>query len=666
MQQISPSEALSSDIGSREELIYLLSRAAELEHNLACIYLFTAFSLKATVNEGDLTDDEATMVRGWKRRLASVAIEEMLHMAQVANLLTAVGGAPHFRRANFPLAADAYPFGLPLSLEPFSVEVIERFVCYEMPEDGVLSPEQIDTMSQIRARRVMLQKSPMASLIETPMQHGCEPFDIDFMSIGEFYHQIERGFDLLPEEELFIGPAETQAKSRTLHFGDELIPVVDVRSAHAAIDMIIEQGEAPTKEHPDAHYAVFDTIRREYEAACEKAQDEERIFEPVRPVASNPMTRFYDDTTGGVVIADGTSHQAADLFNVAYDTMLLMLLRFFSHTDESEEELAKLANATIYIMKSVLRPLGEALTKMPMGVCLPGKTAGPGFGYNRDVHLLPHKPSAWIFIGERLAELASVATGLIGQAGLPTEVTEAAAALQSLAIEFASPSGKRSAEALTGTFAAQEVPVAPGVTPEPNGPYLVQRVDRLVNSRGEAFSARAEMALCRCGGSGRKPFCDGTHARIGFSSAKLPGCVEDRRDAYQIENFTLLDNRGICQHAGFCTDELASVFKLHQEPWIDPNGAPVDRIRTQVDRCPSGALSYAVNGVERPDMVREPCITVSKDGPYRITGRIPLNETGWMQGASREHYALCRCGGSKNKPFCDGTHWSNGFNDEVT
>src|SRR5437868_14224968 len=83
-------------VTTREELIYLLSRAAELEHGLACIYLFAAYSLKNDVSEGGMTEERAKMVRDWRRFLSSVAVEEMGHLAQVANLLTAIGGGPHF------------------------------------------------------------------------------------------------------------------------------------------------------------------------------------------------------------------------------------------------------------------------------------------------------------------------------------------------------------------------------------------------------------------------------------------------------------------------------------------------------------------------------------------------------------------------------------------
>ena len=110
---------------------------------------------------------------------------------------------------------------------------------------------------------------------------------------------------------------------------------------------------------------------------------------------------------------------------------------------------------------------------------------------------------------------------------------------------------------------------------------------------------------------------------------------------------------------------MAAVFRLGQEPWIDPNGAEAAAIIDIVRRCPSGAFSYSIGGIEQCDREREPTITISKNGPYRITGGIaPLNAS-WSKGASQEHYALCRCGGSKNKPFCDGSHWYNGFKDDT-
>jgi len=512
-------------VTTREELIYLLTRAAELEHGLACIYLFATYSLKNDVSEGGMTVEQAEMVRGWRRFLARVAVEEMGHLAQVSNLLTAIGGAPHFRRTNFPLPPSAYPFGIRLSLEPFSQETIERFVCYEMPEAGILSAEQQALFDPIKARVLASQEAPQARLEEEDDDHedSYEPFEVDFKTVGEFYHKIETGFTHIPEEDLFIGPPEAQANARFVDLSGDLVAIVNRASACAAIERIIEQGEAPTSDHPDAHFWIFDSVRKQYAEALAQAEQTGIPFEPVRPVVANPMTHFYDDTSGGIVIHDPLTHEVADLFNVAYDTMLLMLLRFFAHTEETEAELEHLSRATLRLMTTVIRPLGEVLTKLPVDpATLPGRTAGPGFGYNRDVHLLPHKPSAWVFFGERLWHLAVAATKLRLHPTMPTEIQEATAALQDLACQFAPSDGPRGVAAKVVALKALERGLGCSIQASLNGPYLVTNAAHLQNSRGEQIPARPQMALCRCGGSAIKPFCDGTHARIGFSGKKEP------------------------------------------------------------------------------------------------------------------------------------------------
>ncbi|MCZ6751793.1 MAG: CDGSH iron-sulfur domain-containing protein [Acidobacteria bacterium] len=207
-------------------------------------------------------------------------------------------------------------------------------------------------------------------------------------------------------------------------------------------------------------------------------------------------------------------------------------------------------------------------------------------------------------------------------------------------------------------------PPKPTITPAENGPYVVKGLENLRNSRGGKLPTEEVFALCRCGGSANKPYCDGAHSKIGFSDAQLEGRVEDKRESFAVAEVTVHDNRGICSHAGVCTDGLPKVFRLGKEPWIDPNGASAGQIIATVKKCPSGALSYSIGGVEQRDQDREPTITVAKDGPYVVTGRPNFAGVGWAEGASQEHYTLCRCGASKNKPFCDGTHWSIKFSDE--
>jgi CDGSH-type Zn-finger protein len=204
----------------------------------------------------------------------------------------------------------------------------------------------------------------------------------------------------------------------------------------------------------------------------------------------------------------------------------------------------------------------------------------------------------------------------------------------------------------------------PTIECKPDGPYLVKNLDHLRDANGVPIEAKPVMALCRCGGSANKPFCDGTHNKNGFSGARLADPGADRLDDYAAARITIHDNRSICAHAGRCTDGLAAVFKYKSEPWIDPAGAAVDQIIEAIHACPSGALSYTLEGVAGADRQRTPSITVSKDGPYEVVGAPQLLGQPWAQGAAAERFTLCRCGASKNKPFCDGTHWSIGFKDE--
>ena len=204
----------------------------------------------------------------------------------------------------------------------------------------------------------------------------------------------------------------------------------------------------------------------------------------------------------------------------------------------------------------------------------------------------------------------------------------------------------------------------PSIECRTDGPYLVRDVATFENSRGEPIECKPVMALCRCGGSATKPFCDGTHKKNGFSGIKEAQAAT-KRDVYRGNKITIYDNRAICAHSARCSDNLAAVFKYGVEPWIDPDGAGIEAIIDTVRKCPSGALSYAIDGIEAQPAERAPGITVTKDGPYAVVGNVPLAGQATDGLSAGECYALCRCGASKNKPFCDGSHWNVGFKDDA-
>lgn len=208
----------------------------------------------------------------------------------------------------------------------------------------------------------------------------------------------------------------------------------------------------------------------------------------------------------------------------------------------------------------------------------------------------------------------------------------------------------------------------PKIVPVPNGPlYLIndatpQIVANIESADGEPIKAVAKVALCRCGGSKNKPLCDGSHVALKFSSQNggndATPSPPDKRKNYVGKEITIHDNRRTCSHSAECIRNLESVFQLGQRPWINADGDEVSRIIEAIRKCPSGALSYSAGGIEhRDDKDARPKVIVSKNGPYHVTGGIELAGTeNWAEGASKEHYALCRCGASGNKPFCDGMH----------
>ena len=304
------------------------------------------------------------------------------------------------------------------------------------------------------------------------------------------------------------------------------------------------------------------------------------------------------------------------------------------------------------LVNSVLRPLAEA----PPAPTTPSASDVPSDAV----------ASLW--------DVALLATRLRTQFGpsAPPGLLEATAALQDLACHEGPESERANRLA---ALADQMGALPPGIVTAKNGPYLVTNAAAVRTPLGEPLTLPPQLALCRCGASAMKPFCDGTHATSGFTDDKDPKRVPDQRDTYPGEQVTIFDNRGICQHSGLCSDRLPTAFRTSQEPFVAPSGGRMDELVRAVRDCPSGALSLGFDTVEARDLtdwhgVREQAIEITQDGPYRVTGGLPLTDAAGADvpraaGSSREHYALCRCGHSQNKPFCSGMHWYVEFRDPV-
>jgi CDGSH-type Zn-finger protein/truncated hemoglobin YjbI len=321
--------------------------------------------------------------------------------------------------------------------------------------------------------------------------------------------------------------------------------------------------------------------------------------------------------------------------------------------------------AAARLVDSVLRPLASTLPAL-------GESPQPASPSTPQ----PQEPLTSTESHSSLWDLAVTATTLRARigTGAPPGLLEAVAALQDLAIQETQPGDRPARIADLGQL-QRELP--PAIMTARNGPYLVTNVTTVRTPLGGETPVPPTLALCRCGASAIKPFCDGAHATSGFTDDKDPNRVPDQRDTYPGVQVTIFDNRGICQHSGLCTDRAPTAFRTSTEPFVAPSGARLDELVRAVRDCPSGALSLAFDSTDGSvedraltdwHATRERAIEVTQDGPYRVTGGIDLTDADGgdvprAEGSSREHYALCRCGHSQNKPFCSGMHWYVDFRD---
>jgi CDGSH-type Zn-finger protein len=197
-----------------------------------------------------------------------------------------------------------------------------------------------------------------------------------------------------------------------------------------------------------------------------------------------------------------------------------------------------------------------------------------------------------------------------------------------------------------------------------DGPLILKGITCLTNSKGEEVETEKVTALCRCGHSSNKPYCDGNHKKVGFSGKREIDKPVNKEREYAGENIVVYDNRIICSHEGECVRNLPKVFRLGERPWIAPDNATMEEVISVVHKCPSGALSYSVDGKHHRDFSHETKINIAYNGPYNVTGDIQINVEESLSPPSKEHYSLCCCGASKNKPYCDGSHGEAGFKDE--
>jgi CDGSH-type Zn-finger protein/uncharacterized Fe-S cluster protein YjdI len=558
---------------SREQLIHALYEAAELEHNLMCTYLYAAFSLKSA-DEG-LSAGEADAVSRWRRSIIDVAIEEMGHLSAVWNITAALGGQPRFGRGNFPLDPGYLPAGITVKLAPFNEDVLQHFIFLERPE-GSDEPEGKGFEPERIFKRVGVGKhlTPMA---------------IDYETVGVFYHGLGtllRDFSAKHgESAAFSGDPALQLSPSEIDLGGAK-PVLCLKTALLAFDAIVAQGEGASADSENSHFQRFAQIRDEYR----KLKAANPKFEPAWPAAVNPVLRRPPSPEGKVWLENADAVATVDLANASYQLML-RLIGYSYAIARPHPEKGLAVDLAISLMRAVTF-LGERAARLKAGPSNPDCNAGMSFTALRDAAPFAQGVAARRFFTERLAEFAAAAQ-VMAQDG--DQRSQAAAKLLGDLAEK------------TPAMFASAVETAPKPLPVPKAAWP-----------GTEEATRE----------------NGIETVIG---EKITIDFEGRK----------------CIHARFCVTGAPRVFLANVEgPWIHPNAMDEEKLVAIAEACPSGAIKYRRSD-GRPDEAPPPVnlCAIREGGPYAVRGDIVLD--GKRQGF---RMTLCRCGASKNKPFCDGSH----------
>lgn len=463
--------------------------------------------------------------------------------------------------------------------------------------------------------------------LERPEGDDAPPNDEFYETIGQFYRGIELGLIELcqrhGESAVFCGDPAHQIRPTTVAYqgSGRIVPVEDLNSALAALEEIVDQGEGLD------HGSVWDGDRNMFH----HKRDEVGHYFRLEQILAGRFYRRGDTPQSG---PSGESFEVD--WEAAHDMLPNPSLQ--SHPEGSEIESRMRAHALAYTES--LRLLHRAFNGEPEQLAAAVGT---------------------MFENRRLAvELMQLPSG-------------DGASMAGPAFEYI-PERVGLREAATGTR----------ITIRPNGPYSVQGEVPLVRKTPVYTELRESLAwqtgptlytdesylLCRCGQSEHKPFCDGSHASKGFDGTETadPAPTETRQDILQGTRIRVKNDGRLCVHAAFCLNQFTNVTGML------PDSADV-RTRTQlvgmIEHCPSGALSYELpvdeSEPDGPYQEVEPAlpkaIGVIQDGPLWVTGGMEIERADGQPVERRNRVTLCRCGQSKNKPYCDGSHAEVGFSD---
>lgn len=650
---------------SREQLLYWLHEAAEIEHQLMCCYLYAAFSLKRL--DPRWSPAQAAAVQGWRRDIMSVVYEEMSHLTLVGNVVQALGAVPNFGRPPFPVDAGPYPAGFIIRLAPFSAATIEHFKFLERPSDEALADAR-----EFSSNRQYRRNAPAERL---------SPGARDYDTVGELYAVLASSLEAFAavhgESNLFRGNPALQVDERMAPLSG-VIAVTDLRSALQAIETIVTQGEGAGSEHAHSHFSRFTRIGEQLAALC--AADPG--FEPAWPAATNPvMNTPIHSAHERVHVNEPRIARWLDIGNAMYTTSLRCLLQGFGALDRKTKSTWL---AVSFALMRALGPVGEGLAARPATSEGELPHAGLSFTPLRTLARLPDEGAAG-FVAERLGQLRQRALDLPltlvpgESAATWQQVIDLLAAQEAALSALADPAAADAGAARPVPVAAPSAPATP--TPTQAQPPASARVEvahgkavtilfegrRCIHSRHCVLDAPG-VFKANTPGEWIHPDAIGAEALVAVAHSCPSGAIHyERHDggpaeaAPEVNQLRIRENGPYAIHAALSiggTDDgfratLCRCGQSQRKPWCD--GSHVGAAFKASGEPPSGSVD-ALASRNGPLAV-----TPLKNGPLQVDGNLEICAGTGRTVARVTEAKLCRCGQSRNKPFCDLSHLAAGF-----
>ena len=653
-------------VPTREQLLYWLHEASEIEHHLMCCYLYAAFSLKRV--EPAWTGEQREAVQRWRGAIMSVVFEEMSHLCLVGNLASAIGGTLTATRPPFPVDAGPYPAGFVIRLQPFSAETIEHFKFLERPQHARSLTDAEAFAPQGDYRRVV----PEGRLSPGPR---------DYATVGELYEVLSSSLAAcaaaLGEPALFTGEPARQVDASLAPLTG-VIAVVDLATAQQAIATIVTQGEGAGGDVADSHFARFTRIGDEL--AAMRAADPS--FEPAWPAATNPvMNPPVHSRADRVHIAGPRIARWLDIGNALYTTSLRCLLQGFASGDRGSK--ATWLGASFALMRALV-PVGQGLASRPADDEDGRVHAGLTFTPLRTLALLPESGAPG-FVAERLGQLGERAAELplelvagesaaTWQAVIDTLAAQRAALLAMLA-PAALVAATHTATKITTTASTAATTEAKAQTPPAPSVETVASRDititfdsgRCIHSRHCVLDA-PRVFQANTPGQWIRPEAMPADVVAAVALSCPSGAIRYHRHdggadeaAPEVNQLKVRENGPYALHAELVVDGADDGFRAtlcrcgmsNRKPWCDGSHVAAGFVATGEPTTGDTAALAARDGPLR--------VTPTANGPLRVAGNLELCSGTGRTVARVVETMLCRCGHSGNKPFCDGSHRAVGF-----